>query len=585
MAKLRVQPNEPILRQAETPRYAFPIDPRQGEGVPDLLMRATFENGFCDLRAVNLILGCSGGTQWSHSALTKRPIDPVAIATMLGLQTERIEAILYGMRPGLINFFGARISSFNLGGDRKISPTHLKLQGYQKALWGLRCLSFDPENHEELLDRCDCGRRLQFGQTAAFFTCTKCGADLRELKPSIVDIVDSTALEFFLALIDPCADRSRQWNIGESLRNFSRGEIFTLIVESAKLLNLQTTDRNDKRVNGYTIPHAILLKAAHSVLHWPNAFIEMAISIEDSKPLSCTRQKTHPLVASIPLQLKDLKWFVRKELNVLFGKGQRLRFRYPTPATHQVEKPPIFFPKTVKSQAKSLGLPRCEVMNLYQEGSIQCPDKLLGSLLGAPPNAPVLNLDPFTPTTTKKAQGLPIFELVHSCRASKHPWAFVYQAILKGKLKVALQSSKGSSTRFSKCLFTTDIDQVKTICQFQESALSPDTEIHLDDVMFYLRMCRTSRAILRGTGLLPPGKMTLGMIWELQVRYMTFQDVSSYLLVKGMNQFPNFLREDIDKSGLSRMTPDVRIYKREEAEAYLAAFQLGVRYVEREESK
>ncbi len=579
MTKLHARPYILVLQQSERPQYAFPIDPRQDEGVPDLLMRATCENGFPDMRAVNLMLGCSSDKQWSHSALTKRPIDPVAIATMLGLEPERIEAILYGMRPGLINFFGAKITSFNLGGARKVSPTHLKLHGYQKALWGLRCFSFDPEKREELIDRCDCGRRLLFGQTAAFFTCTKCGADLRELKSPMVDIIDGTALDFFLTLIDPCADRSRRWNIGESLRRFSRGEIFTLIVESAKLLNLQMTGRKDKRVNDYTIPPAVLLKAARSVLHWPNGFIEMAISIEDSKIASSTRQKTHPLVASIPLQLQDLKWFIRKELNVVFGKGQRLRFRHPTSTTSQAEDPPIFFPKTVKSQAKSLGLPRCEVLNLYKVGSIQCPDASLGSLLGASPNAPALDLESFRSSETKKAQGLPVFELVHSCRPSRHPWASVYQAILKGELKVALQTSKGSSTRFSKCIFTKEIDQVREICQYHESALSPDTQIHLDDVMFYLRMCRTSRAILRGTGLIPPGKLTLGMIWELQLRYMTFQDISSHLLVMGMNQYPNILMEDIDKSGISRMTPEVRIYKREDAEAYLAAFKLGVRYV------
>lgn len=586
MNKLLFQTNGLVSNQMDIPSYAFPVEPRPGEGVPDLLMRATFENGFSGMRVVNLMLGYAENTQWSHSAMTARTIDAVAIAKILGVKEERILELLYGREPGPVNFFGAKISPFILGRTRKISPAHLKQKGYQKAIWSLRCFSFDPENREKLVDQCSCGVRLTFERTAALAFCNYCGADLRELETSNVDIADEAALQFFLSLVDPCADRSREWNVDDSLRQFSRGELFTLIVDSAKLLNLQATGRKDTKLGeNYIIPHTFILEAANSVLNWPNGFLDMAISIEDSRVTNCRRSKTHPLVASIPRNFKDLRWFLRKELNILFGKGKRVRFHYPSTSIAKVDHPPIFYPKAVKLQGKALGLPLCEVLNLYQIGSVQCPDRSLGLLLGAPANAPLLNIESFKKNPSAEAKGLPIFELVHASRSSKHPWAHVFAAILNGEIKVRWQPSKGNSNWFSKCLFTTDEARVRKICQSHASTLSPDTEISIDDLLFYFRMMRTSRAIMRGAGVIPRGRLTLNILWELQERYMTFQDIRTHLLVKGMPQFPNFLGRDLDSSGLRRIVPEVRLYEREEAEAYLRAFHPSVRSVQRDESK
>ncbi|MBY3178132.1 hypothetical protein HFO27_26425 [Rhizobium leguminosarum] len=584
MNKLLFQANELASGQMDTPSYAFPIEPRPGEGIPDLLLRATSENGFHSMRVVSLMLGCAENISWSHSALTSRPVDAVAIATVLGLESDRIQEMLYGSHPGPINFFGARISSFYLGRARRIAPTHLKQKEYQKAVWGLRCFSFDPESREKLVDRCPCGLPLTFERSAALNFCTGCGADLREIRSSNVDIADERALDFILSLIDPCADRSRQWDIDEALRQFSRGELFTLVVESAKLLHLHMTGWKNTKKSSYTIPHNFLIDAADRVLNWPNGFFEMAILIQESRPTSGTRQMAHALVESIPHHFTDLIWFLRKELNLLFGRGPRVRFRYPTTTMTQVEQPPLSYPKSVKSQAKLIGLPICEVLNLYQGGSIQCPDRSLGLLLGAPATAPSLNLESIKKNVVIDAKARPVIDLVQACRSSKHPWALVFGAILNGDIKVTWRPSREKSSCFSKCLFTTDEVNVKKICQLQESTLSPDTEISPDDLLFYLRMCRRSRAILRGIGVIPRDRLTLGFIWELQTRYMTFQDIRSHFLVAGMNQFPTFLGHAIDKFGLRKIVPEVRIYARDEAEEFLTEFLPSVRDLHREES-
>ncbi|NKJ07966.1 hypothetical protein [Rhizobium sp. SG741] len=580
MSKLLMEANKLVSTPMDIPSFAFPVEPRPGEGVPDLLMRATFENGFSGMRAINLMLGYAENTQWSHSAMTARTIDAVAIATILGVREERIQELLYGRQPGPINFFGAKISPFSFGRARKVSPTYLKQKGYQKAIWGLRCFSFDPDNRERLVDQCSCGARLTFERSAVLASCNYCGADLRELETSNVDIADEAALQFFLSLIDPCADRSMQWNIDDGLRQFSRGELFTLIVDSAKLLNLQATGRKDTKLGeNYIIPHDFILEAANSVLNWPNGFLDMAISIEDSRVTNCRRSKTHPVVASIPRNFKDLRRFLRKELNILFGRGKRVRFHYPGTSIAEGDHPPIFYPKAVKLQGKELGLPLCEVLNLYQIGSVQCPDRSLGLLLGAPANAPLLNTESFKRRPSVEARGLPIFELVHASRSSKHPWAQVFAAILNGEIKVRWQPSKGNSNWFSKCLFTTDEARVRKICQSRGSTLSPDTEISIDDLLFYFRMMRTSRAILRGARVIPRGRLTLKILWGLQERYMTFQDIKAHLFVNGMRQFPSILGRDLDSSGLRRIVPEVRLYERGEAEAYLRAFRPGVRSV------
>jgi hypothetical protein len=583
--KLLLKTNELVSTRTDIPCYVFPVEPRPGEGVPDLLMRATFENGFSGMRVVNLMLGCARHTRWSHSAMTDRTVDAVAIATILGMKEDRIQEILYRREPGRIDFFGAKISPFSFGRARKISPAHLKHKGYQKAIWGLRCFSFDPENREMLVDQCSCGVRLTFERNAALVFCDHCGKDLRELETSNVEIADEEALQFFLSLIDPCADRVREWNVDDGLRQFSRGELFTLIVESAKLLNLQATGRKDaKQGENYIIPHTVILEVANSVLNWPNGFLNMAISIKESRVTNC-RSKEHPLVRNIPRDFKDLRWFLRKELNVLFGKGKRVRFHYPCTGIAQVDHPPIFFPKSVKLQGKTLGLPLCEVLNLYQIGSIQCPERSLGVLLGAPANAPLLNVESFKKDPLAEVEGLPIFELVHASRSSKHPWAHVFAAILNGEIKVRWQPSKENSNLFSKCLFTTDEARVRKICQSHGSTLSPDTEISVGDLLFYFRMMRTSQATLRRAGVIPRGRLTLNILWELQERYMTFQDIKTHLFLKGIPHHPKFLARDLDSSGLRRIVPEVRLYEREEAEAYLRAIDPSIRRVQHGESK
>ncbi len=575
MNKLLSQTNDLLCHQTDMPSFVFTTQPEPGEGVPDLLMRAAYENGFHSLRAVNLMMGCLESLPWSHSAMTRRQIDPVAIARILGLNVDQIQQRLYGRVSEPVSFFGARISPFILGRARRISPSFLKKRGYQKALWGLRCFSFDPETREELIDRCVCRSPLTFERTASLIVCRDCGADLREIPSPKVNITDEAALEFCLSLIDPCADRSKHWNVDEGLSRFSRGEIFTLVVESAKLLNLQMTDRKNAIMgDSHNIPDTSLMEAARCVLDWPNAFFEMAISIEDSRLTSYTRMKTHPLVTSIPRKFPELRRFLRKELNTLFGKGGRVRFRYPNTTLTNVEQPPLFYSKSVKSHAKLLGLPICEVLNLYQVGAIQCPERSLGLMLKAPETAPELDLVSFkmNERSGEKGLGLPVFDLVHSCRDARHPWAIVFQNILNGGIKVTWWPSKGRSNWFSKCLFTTDEARVREICKLRESALNPDTEISIDDLLFYFRMSRDSRAILRGTGLIPRGRLTLDVLWELQTRYMTFQDISSRLLVAGMRQFPVDLAQKLDQSSLRRIVPEVRIYEREEADAFLHAF-------------
>jgi len=156
---------------------------------------------------------------------------------LLGIETSQIEPLLYNPSRGFINYFGTAITPSFIDYYRRVSPTFLKKNGYQKAIWALRSFSFDPQNRQLLLERCkSCGQLLNFKKTFGVSYCSSCGEDLREVELGQVEIKDEGALEFVVSLIDPQKSLVELDKVCDDLKQFSRGELYTLIVNLAILL-------------------------------------------------------------------------------------------------------------------------------------------------------------------------------------------------------------------------------------------------------------------------------------------------------------------------------------------------------------
>ncbi|MBY5406153.1 hypothetical protein [Rhizobium leguminosarum] len=547
------------------------------EGLPDILFRCVAENGFDDVRVINTITGGNKLAGWSHSAMTTRDIDAGRIAQALRVETAVIKSLLYGRTPGLINFFGARMTYSNLSGTRRLSPAYVSEYGHQKAIWGLRCLSFDPQSREVLIDRCPrplCGRLLTFYRTAGVAFCTHCGADLREYPQAKVEIEDERALDFFTSLIEPSPTPSILDSGDGVLRRFPSGDLFTLVVESAKLLDCPKRPKYpcENRTPGsrYPVSSHSLVEASRAVLNWPEAFLRMARKIKQINSRD-NDQRGHPLLIRIPPVYSDLLSFLKKDVNLVCARGEKTSYHFST-AVGDLSNCNFRHPPSVRADAAAMGLPRCEMLRLYQAGEISCPDPTLRKYLGAPETKLLKDVKRFVLEYKKGSDGLPLLRVVLSMRPSKHPWEAIFKAVLKGEICVSFNSLRYPRWSFSRCLLTEDIQSIRDICRSQVSTLNPETEITKNDVLFYLPISMEASGGLRKGGLLPRGKLKLGDVWDLQENCITLPEMHTRLLLNDTGLTNKHLSQAIDAWGLTRIVADARLYRRVEGEKFIDSF-------------
>lgn len=554
--------------------FALTVEPFVDEGLLDLIFRTVEINGFNRLKVFERISGLRINRSCSHFALAKQTLNTTNIAQALNLPAATIERLVYRKSRKCVMFFGTEISPNYLAATRRVSPTFIKQYGYQPASWALRFFSFDPKTRETLLSRCpECGYDLTYRVSLGVAYCSHCYADLRAFPQEVVDISDEPALELVTSLVQCSDEEFRSIPLPDVLRRFTRGEILSIIVATGKLLDYQlkggVQEKITTRTEDYNISAVSLITASRSVLDWDSRFFDMANSLRDIKT-HLRNSGDHPLTLCVPVSFKTLRQFLAGELRLGGPSGGYQRLVFSTDK-HTKKEVAYSFPAPVTKHVAEIGLPPTEVLTLYRNGIIECPDRKLRHSLNAPGNAPKLDLGALVQRSIPGRIGSPVTDLVISAKPSRHPWAAVFAAIIRGEIGVSINSYK--TGRLFKNMCSTDHKGITDICLSTDPEVDGETPVgNAKDIGFYLGMAYETVNALWIAGLLPHKDIKFRDIWSFQDSFMTSGELRARAVLNGRRFDSRTLWKYLESLSYRRAIPTAGILKRQDGERFLSCF-------------
>ncbi|SCX03742.1 hypothetical protein [Agrobacterium rosae] len=275
-------------------RLSITTYPRTGEGLPGLLFRAASDNGYRTAGVFNELLGIQSTARLSHISIADAITDPHRLADILGLRAQHIIPLLYPFTRSQrthVSFFGREVRRKRFFESwRRVSPVSLQKNPFDKAIWSVAGLTFDPKTRENLLFSCPvCKSPLSYRFTSGVEYCGAClkkgvTTDLRLQAQPIAQVDDEEALKFAISLIDPevSVEHIDQSVIPDELRSFGSGQLFEFIVSLAQAQDYVTSEksRQTKALEPFgrrlTPTASELAKAARAILDWPAGFLEYA---------------------------------------------------------------------------------------------------------------------------------------------------------------------------------------------------------------------------------------------------------------------------------------------------------------------
>ncbi|PDS98004.1 hypothetical protein CO659_08545 [Rhizobium sp. S9] len=267
---------------------AYQIRLQSGEGWSDFIYRASCENGYTRTGIVLDLLGKTSGKSPTHLGLAGETFDAGRAIEVFGkLTKEEVRSVLNPptRTSGThVSFFGREVRKKTFFETyRRVAPTSLRENCYQKAIWSVRGITFDPKTHEELLVQCPrCSRPLSFAKSIGVELCAECFSkrvkvDFRDYPQKLIDVDDGEALKLATDLIDPevpapCLQLDL---VPRDLRELGAGALFELIMSMAKFESFCFADQSRTSEIGIrlTTPSPTqLAKAARAVITWPKGF-------------------------------------------------------------------------------------------------------------------------------------------------------------------------------------------------------------------------------------------------------------------------------------------------------------------------
>ncbi|WJH40568.1 hypothetical protein N7E02_08110 [Aliirhizobium terrae] len=253
-----------------------------------MLFRATSENGHQSPYFVSQLLGMNGHIKPTPYALAGRELDCQLIADVLGLPSgTSVSSLLHEQVDSAgtrVNFFGRDVRRKNFfEHQRRVSPRSLRRSNYQKAIWSVQGISFDPTTREKLLIRCPaCDGALPFNKTYGVEQCANCFlrdgviTDFRDYSCDLINVDDNEALDIAVELVNPevsVSDIDCRL-IHDDLRRFGPGQLFELISSLAFYKNFLIHDSGRTPLaTRLGLPHAHdLAEAARALINWPKGF-------------------------------------------------------------------------------------------------------------------------------------------------------------------------------------------------------------------------------------------------------------------------------------------------------------------------
>ncbi len=292
-------------RRSDGARLPVALSPRPGEGIAELMVRASAENSYEG--PVDIMRALEMRKFFLKDLGRASTYERQRIANLFGGSASDV---LHDMiwptpvkdRPGWINFFGTALRAVHLTWTRfRVAPRSMRHSPYLRAIWRLKVLSFDPESREWLLDACPvCKAPFNFTRTLGVSYCPRCekldgegfvrgGVDLAAYPQRLVHVHDEAALDYLTGLIDPSPVlRARiSTSAATVLSNFDRGDLF----EFALAIVCAMTTPSEFRGKTLNRPFAakdykrftpdLLARVGRALIDWPDTIQAIAEEIRE----------------------------------------------------------------------------------------------------------------------------------------------------------------------------------------------------------------------------------------------------------------------------------------------------------------
>ncbi|NTI16069.1 hypothetical protein G6L29_10520 [Agrobacterium rhizogenes] len=547
-------------------RLALPVTPQPGEGLPDLYLRAISRNGEEFASTLWPLLAGVPKAYFSHRNFVDLEIEDRAFCAFLGTPWGEmdISPLRYSrLGPGVVTFFETSLRLSSLSSTRRLSPRFLSTNGYQKAIWAISSLSFDPGNRELLLTCCPvCGEQLNFQRVRGLFHCPMCkdgsgcySVDFRDFPQPILEMESYENIDLACALIDPEHPRKPNWQFHPDLGSLERGQLFEFIVLLARLIDAVDGDYSEG-----TVSPSALDAATAAIRRWPSGFIELGEKIKDvwQRPsYKNGRSFLHP----VSRELTKLSCFfspsfakvVKNQLRAGLGTASHhvanealtrtARFRRSIPRTQKLggfdlDAPEDKFAlamllaresKAVRSEAKNAGLPLIELVSLYDSGVLRCPDGELDRYFASASSG-----DDLTRRITSIAapaspsDGLLLTDAVFTIARGQVPWTRVFKEVFTGNLPVKMADGRAPLIRR---IFVDDLSKLSNVCK--ADCAHDKVIISNSDAAFYLSVTDAEIARLVTGSLLPLGGIDRAAVKAFQLMYINPSEILRFLRTRG----------------------------------------------------
>lgn len=374
---------------------AIPITPLPGEGLAELVVRATAENSYGSCETIPGAIGLEGNFPAGFSGRLQGR--EAALASLLGVPggAASLEPLMFmpdADQKGLQSFFGTSIRQvYRDAKKRRVSPRALARSPHLRAIWSIRIFGFDPSTKEMLLDCCPvCGKAFGWARTRGVVFCENCtyvdsrgcergAVDLRDHPQPLVEEEYWQNLDFLTGLIDPDPDVRASFapSLPEALRTFERGELFEFAIALACAFETSTASswgylaRHARKDRYKRLTPGLLATAAAAVLDWPRTFnlaVEEARSGGPARPGHYGVRKEIGSIAALRIDHfinTDLKAVLCCELERHLCAPRTLRLE---PASQEADQQSDHVP--MSAARESLGISKNRMARLVRSGRV-----------------------------------------------------------------------------------------------------------------------------------------------------------------------------------------------------------------------
>ncbi|TAW65982.1 hypothetical protein ELI15_17115 [Rhizobium ruizarguesonis] len=576
-------------------RLSFPVEVMSGEGFPELLFRAASENGYQTSNFVLQLLGMKKVFNPTPAAMAGRPLDCKLVADILGLPSyESATSLLHEYTDSAgttVNFFGRNVRKANFfEHHRRVSPRFLRQSNYQKAIWSIQGITFDPTTREQLLSTCPvCGSFFSFRDTFGVEQCATCYqrdgvvTDLREHSCALIDVEDGEALDLAVELVNPEVSVSDiEWRLfHEDLRRFGPGHLFELISSLAYYKNQLTHDRGRRAapVERLRLPHAHdLAEAARAVIGWPSGFEAYAEKMRalqlqrlQRSPIRSAADPGHPVSLASRILEKDLRTMVSTiatsargevafkailgsaatadrrstvaDLAQAFGSSYRSNAKIAALRTEK-ERGTGVTPSAVnflvvsssvkfRRFSRRTRLPLCFISDLINSNLLEEIDPVCEDFLGRRSAPPGIGIEARLETVASKGQipwsAMPLYVAVSALtRTDLNPWPTVLSAILNFELRVWRHPKTTAPTHY----LVADFHKLRSLLSEAVTPSIGHLPVGEDSVRYVLGLTREGAAWLKRQKILKDD-LTLSDLWAFHDLHISSEEITTRLGMTG----------------------------------------------------